>query len=78
LINARLAFVMLGTTDLDRAATFYSELLGLGLTARFGEFAFFGTGATTFALSGELAPADDCSHECVFGVELEPKPKRCR
>lgn len=69
MIDVRLAFVMLGTSGLERAAKFYSEILGLRLTAQFGDFAFFETGQTTFALNGELAPADDRSHECVFGVE---------
>jgi catechol 2,3-dioxygenase-like lactoylglutathione lyase family enzyme len=69
MLNIRLAFVMLGSSDLERATKFYTELLGLQLKGRFAEFVFFDTGDTTFALNGELAAAEGGSHECVFSVE---------
>ncbi len=69
-VDVKLAFVMLGSSDLDRATTFYSDLIGLRMSARFGDFALFETGETTLALSGELAPhaGDRPTQECVFGV----------
>lgn len=54
--DANLAFVMLGSSDLDGAVAFYGEILGLRVSGRFGNFVFFETGQTTLALSGELAP----------------------
>jgi catechol 2,3-dioxygenase-like lactoylglutathione lyase family enzyme len=68
--DATLAFVMLGSSDLDVAVAFYGEILGLRLSGRFDNFAFFETGETTLALSGELAAAGDAgpTQECVFGV----------
>lgn len=68
--NVNFALTMLGTKDLDRAVRFYTELLGLRVTGRFGDFVFFDTGATTLALTGELdsAATGAASHECVFGV----------
>lgn len=70
MIHAKFALTMLGTDDLERAVAFYTDVLGLSLTGRFGEFAFFDTGATTLALTGELAatPAGPATHEIVFGV----------
>ena len=56
----RLANVMLGTTDLDRAVRFYHEVLGLDLTGRTGGFAFFEAGGVTLTLS-----------EAHAGLELE-------
>ncbi|MGB8150851.1 MAG: VOC family protein, partial [Candidatus Cybelea sp.] len=55
--DATLAFVMLGSSDLDRAVAFYGEILGFRVSGRFGDFVFFETGQTTLALSGELASA---------------------
>jgi catechol 2,3-dioxygenase-like lactoylglutathione lyase family enzyme len=59
-----LRFVMLGAGDVDRCVAFYRDTLGLPLSGRFGDFAFFDTGATTLALSGELAT----NAEYVFGA----------
>ncbi len=61
---------MLGSSDLDRAVAFYTEVLGFRVAGRFGEFVFFDTGATTLAITSELAPAQAlaATHECVFGV----------
>jgi catechol 2,3-dioxygenase-like lactoylglutathione lyase family enzyme len=61
---------MLGSSDLERSVAFYSGVLGLQLTARFGDFALFKTGETTLALSGELSKAEagDKTHECVLAV----------
>lgn len=52
-------------------ASFYSQILGLTMTARFEEFAFFDAGGVALALSGDLArrspsPSEAC--EFVFGV----------
>lgn len=59
-----LRFVMLGAGDVDRSVAFYRDALGLPLSGRFGDFAFFDTGAATLALSGELG----AGVECVFGA----------
>ena len=69
-VDVKLAFVMLGSSDLDRAIAFYSDAIGLRMNARFERFALFETGETTLALSGELAPfdGDRPTQECVFGV----------
>jgi catechol 2,3-dioxygenase-like lactoylglutathione lyase family enzyme len=68
--DATLAFVMLGSSDLDRAVAFYGEILGLRMSGRFDNFVFFETGETTLALSGELSSvgAGSPTQECVFGV----------
>ncbi len=70
MLDGKLSFVMLGSNDVDRGVAFYRDVLGLGLSARFENFAFLDAGATTLGLTGQLAPAAaDCrSHECVFGV----------
>jgi catechol 2,3-dioxygenase-like lactoylglutathione lyase family enzyme len=62
---------MLGVSDVDGAAKFYRETLGLTMHGRFEDFAFFGAGGVTLALSGDLArrtpsPCEAC--EFVFGV----------
>jgi catechol 2,3-dioxygenase-like lactoylglutathione lyase family enzyme len=49
-----LAFVLLGCADVERSVAFYRDVLGLPLAARFEDFAFFQTGETQLALSGEL------------------------
>jgi catechol 2,3-dioxygenase-like lactoylglutathione lyase family enzyme len=69
-VDVKLAFVMLGSSDLERAITFYTDAIGLRMNARFENFALFETGETTLALSGELAPdaGDRPTQECVFGV----------
>ncbi|MGA2759719.1 MAG: VOC family protein [Candidatus Cybelea sp.] len=69
-VDVKLAFVMLGSSDLDCAIAFYSDLIGLRMSGRFERFALFETGGTTLALSGELAPytGDRPTQECVFGV----------
>jgi catechol 2,3-dioxygenase-like lactoylglutathione lyase family enzyme len=65
-----LAFVMLAVRDVDRAATFYRDTLGLPMTSRFDAFAFFETGEAKLALTSELGGrnGDSQSHECVFAV----------
>lgn len=65
----RLAFVMLAVDDVDRAAAFYRDVLGIPLSGRFGDFAFFDTGEARLALTSELR-GDGAAHghECVFGV----------
>jgi len=50
---------------------FYRDRLGLPLTARFEDFAFFDCGGVTLALSGDLArgtPQSGTAVEVVFGV----------
>jgi len=66
----RLAFVMLGVRDVERAATFYRDALGLPMTSRFEAFAFFDTGGVKLALTSELGRDnnDFQGHECVFAV----------
>ena len=62
---------MLGTGEVERAVKFYTEVLGFRISDRSGDFVFFDTGATTLALTAELASAatGPATHECVFGVE---------
>jgi catechol 2,3-dioxygenase-like lactoylglutathione lyase family enzyme len=69
-MDVRFLLAMLGTSDLERAVKFYTEVLGLRVAQRFGDFVLFDTGATTLALTGELATAATgaATHECVFGV----------
>jgi catechol 2,3-dioxygenase-like lactoylglutathione lyase family enzyme len=66
----RLAFVMLAVRDVERAATFYRDTLGLPMTRRFEAFAFFDTGEAKLALTSELGSdnGDSQGHECVFAV----------
>ena len=70
MITVGFALTMLGSSDLDRSVSFYTEQLGLTLAGRFGEFAFFDTGDTRLAVTSELASPTEGSrtHECVFGV----------
>jgi catechol 2,3-dioxygenase-like lactoylglutathione lyase family enzyme len=66
-----LKFVMLASRDVEGSVAFYRDRLKLPLTARFEDFAFFGCGAVTLALSGALArgePASGTATEIVFGV----------
>lgn len=70
----RLSFVMRAVRDVDRAATFYRDLLGLTMTTRFEEFAFFDTGEATLALTSELGGgAEPRGDECVFAVSSVEK-----
>ncbi len=72
LTTTGLSFVMLGAADVDGTASFYRETLGLTMSARFEDFAFFDAGGVTLALSGDLArrtppsPSETC--EFAFGV----------
>jgi len=70
MLKMTFALTMLGSSDLERSVAFYGEILGFDVSARFGEFVFFDTGATMLALSSELQPAvkGPATHECVFGV----------
>ncbi|MEO8082454.1 MAG: VOC family protein [Ardenticatenales bacterium] len=47
-----LDMVLLFTTDVDRAVAWYTDILGLKLRARHGDFAVFETGGTPLALHG--------------------------
>ena len=70
----KLSFVMLAVRDVDRAATFYRDALGLTMTARFEEFAFFDTGEATLALTSELGGGGESrGNECVFAVRSVEK-----
>jgi catechol 2,3-dioxygenase-like lactoylglutathione lyase family enzyme len=69
-----LSFVMLAVRDVDRAATFYRDTLGLTMTARFEDFAFFDTGEATLALTSELGGGGESrGDECVFAVSSVEK-----
>lgn len=70
MVNCTFSLTMLGSSDLNRSVEFYTDVLGLRESARFGGFVLFDTGATTLALTDEFGPpaAGDHSHECVFGV----------
>jgi len=59
-----LAHVMLGAADVDRALQFYRDLLGIAVQARFEDFAFLKTGATTLVLRSGVIPV-----ELVFNVD---------
>lgn len=47
-----LDMVLLFTTDVDRAVAWYTDILGLTLRARHGDFVVFETGGTPLALHG--------------------------
>jgi catechol 2,3-dioxygenase-like lactoylglutathione lyase family enzyme len=68
-----LSYVMLGAADVERSVEFYRDVLGLKLKARFEDFAFLDTGATTLALSGQLwrhqAVSEREALELVFSVD---------
>lgn len=62
-----LRYVLLGCSDVDRSVTFYQNMLGLEISGRFGDFAFFNTGATQLALSAELgAPGENGAARAEF------------
>ncbi|MDP9106924.1 MAG: VOC family protein [Candidatus Eremiobacteraeota bacterium] len=53
----KLHALMLGVRDVDAAAAFYTERLGLKPCGRSEEFAFVEVGGTMIVLSGDLARA---------------------
>lgn len=61
-----LSFVMLGAADVNGAAAFYRDRLGLRELTRFENFVFLDAGGTTLVVTGELA---DGEAELVFGAE---------
>lgn len=67
-----LAFVMLGSTDIDRSARFYADRIGLELTQQFEGFAFMKAGTATIALTadlgGRISAGATFASELVFGV----------
>jgi len=65
-----LSHVMLGASDVNRSASFYRDVLGLRMTARFEDFAFFDAGGITLALNGGLAVPGGAPAVCelVFAV----------
>lgn len=68
----RLSYIMLGVSDLERSAAFYSRVLGLEPAARFEEFISFDTGDVTLMLSGQArwqGKKNEGACELVFGVE---------
>ena len=69
----KIAVVMLGVQDLNRAVAFYRDQLGLKLqTVIPGDFAFFDAGGMMFALSVGLAknsPQMVGATEVVFSVD---------
>ncbi|HKV05899.1 MAG TPA: VOC family protein [Candidatus Acidoferrales bacterium] len=63
--------VMLGVRDLNRAVSFYRDVLNLALKTQFPGFAFFDGGGVTLALSEPLAkakPQGAGATEIVFSV----------
>lgn len=66
LVNKGLSFVMLGSSDVEKAAEFYRDRLGLTEVTRFENFVFLDAGGVTLAITGELA---DGRSEFVFGVD---------
>jgi catechol 2,3-dioxygenase-like lactoylglutathione lyase family enzyme len=69
---SKIGVIMLGVADTEKSVPFYRDRLGLKLSARFEEFAFFDTGGVTLALSGGLARATGKGAgavEIVFSVE---------
>ncbi len=63
-----LAFVMLGSTDVDRSAKFYVEQVGLQVVQRFEGFAFMNAGGTTIVLTSDLGGR--ISNRTTFASEL--------
>jgi catechol 2,3-dioxygenase-like lactoylglutathione lyase family enzyme len=69
---SKIGVIMLGVADTEKSVPFYRDRLGLKLSARFEDFAFFDTGGVTLALSGGLARATGKGAgavEIVFSVE---------
>ena len=69
---SKIGVVMLGTSDTDASVQFYQDRLGMKLTGRHGEFAFFDGGGVSLVLSPDLSPvASDGpkSSEVVFSVD---------
>lgn len=56
-----LDMVMLFAADVDRAVAWYTDVLGLTLRARHGDFAVFETGGAPLALHGGADPAASSS-----------------
>ena len=52
-----LDMVMLFSADVDRSVAWYTDVLGLKLRARHGDFAVFETGGVPLALHGGANPA---------------------
>lgn len=68
-MELQLGLVVLGSSDLERSLFFYHDILQLAIKARFGPFILLETGASTLAVSSELAPASGAhTHELVFSV----------
>ncbi len=63
-----LAFVMLGSRDIERSTKFYSERVGLQLMHRFEGFAFMKSGNTTIVLTSDLG--ERISNHPTFASEL--------
>ena len=69
---SKIGVIMLGVADTEKSVPFYRDRLGLKLSARFEDFAFFDAGSITLALSGGLARATGKGAgavEIVFSVE---------
>ena len=61
-----LDYIVLVVSDLDRALQFYTNILGLRLGHRSGDYAQFDTGSTRLALYSRAAM------EKTLGMDLEP------
>jgi catechol 2,3-dioxygenase-like lactoylglutathione lyase family enzyme len=69
---SKIGVIMLGVAEIERSVLFYRDRLGLKLSARFEDFAFFEAGSVTLALSGGLARATGKGAgavEIVFSVD---------
>ena len=69
---SRVGNIMLGTTDMPRAVTFYRDTLGLTLQGQSEEFAFFDGGGVILTLSTPHAGLRDPvagATEVVFAVD---------
>ena len=66
------AYILLGSTDIERSLSFYTERIGLNVVQRFEGFAFMKAGTTTIALTsdlgGRIANGATFASELVFGV----------
>ena len=75
-VDVKLAFVMLGSSDLDRAIAFYSEMIGLRMSGRFGISCFSRRGGRRWHSAGNsplpaaMAPRRNASSALRASVSL--------
>ena len=69
---SKISIVMFGVSDLEASVKFYRDTLGMKLTSRSDDFAFFTDGAVTVGLSlplGKAVKPHAGATELVFGVD---------